>query len=250
MKKNFNISNIYGINSLSAALDLYPQNIFDIHICQDIENIRIKEIINKIKDLGINYTSSPKELIFKLSKNKKHQGIFAKIKLINIGGFSDLKDYLVKNNMDVDTILILDSVQDPQNLGSCIRTAAAAGVRIIVLNKNSSAPINEHVINSSVGALFNTKIFYVSNLINSINLIKEFDYWIYGLDGLAENSIFLTKFTKKTALIMGSEGTGMRKLTKQKCDVLINIPMVSSIESLNVSVSSGIALFEINRQRI
>jgi len=247
MKKNFKLTNIFGINSLETLVDFYPQNILELHIDSDKRNQRISSLKRKLKKLSFTYHDTSKGEIDRLSKTKKNQGIFARIKLTNVGGFSDLKND--ENIANKNTILILDSIQDPQNLGACIRTACAAGVNSIIINQDGSSPINEHVVNSSTGSLFLVKIYYVPNIINCINLLKDKGFWIYGLDANTNNSIYNNSFNMPTAIILGSEGSGIRKSILDNCDLNVMIPMEYKLDSLNVSVSAGISLYEIKRQQ-
>ena len=147
-------------------------------------------------------------------------------------------------------ILILDSIQDPRNLGACLRSANAAGVDCVVINKDGSAPINALVYKTSAGALNQLKIFQVTNLARTIKALQKENIWVVGLDGSTNTSIYQIDLKTPTALIMGAEGSGLRKLTKQSCDQLAFIPMQGNVESLNVSVATGISLFEASRQRL
>jgi 23S rRNA (guanosine2251-2'-O)-methyltransferase len=147
-------------------------------------------------------------------------------------------------------ILILDSIQDPRNLGACLRSANAAGVDCVVINKDGSAPINALVHKTSAGALNQLKIFSVTNLARTIKALKEENIWVIGLDSSTETSLYQIDLSTPSAIIMGSESSGLRSLTKKSCDQLAMIPMQGNVESLNVSVATGIALFEASRQRL
>jgi len=146
-------------------------------------------------------------------------------------------------------ILILDSIQDPRNLGACLRSANAAGVDCVVINKDGSAPVNALVHKTSAGALNQLKVFSVTNLSRSIKALQKQDIWIIGLDGSTDQSFYQIDLSSSIAIVMGTEGSGLRRLTKQSCDQLAMIPMKGNVESLNVSVATGIALFETSRQR-
>ena len=156
---------------------------------------------------------------------------------------------MIDNRDNNSLILILDSIQDPRNLGACLRSANAAGVDCVVINKDGSAPINALVHKTSAGALNQLKIFSVTNLSRTIKALKEHNIWVVGLDGATDQSIYQIDLTTPTAIIMGAEGSGLRSLTKKSCDQLAMIPMQGNVESLNVSVATGIALFEASRQR-
>ena len=146
-------------------------------------------------------------------------------------------------------ILVLDSIQDPRNLGACLRSANAAGVNYVVINKDGSAPINALVHKASAGAINSLKIFHVTNLSRTIIEIQKRGIWVIGLDGSSKSTIYDVNLTDATAIVMGAEGKGIRRLIKENCDQIVTIPMSGNIESLNVSVATGIALFESKRQR-
>jgi 23S rRNA (guanosine2251-2'-O)-methyltransferase len=144
---------------------------------------------------------------------------------------------------------MLDSIQDPRNLGACLRSANAAGVDCVVINKDSSAPINAVVHKTSAGAINQLKIFQVTNLVRTIKSLQAQELWVIGLDGDVTTSIYDINFIDSTVIVIGTEGKGLRQLTKKTCDQLVTIPMIGNVESLNVSVATGIALFESRRQR-
>jgi len=149
----------------------------------------------------------------------------------------------------IPLILMLDSIQDPRNLGACLRSANAAGVDCVVVNKDGSAPINAVVHKTSAGAINQLKIFQVTNLVRTIKSLQAQELWVIGLDGDVKTSIYDINFIDPTVIVMGTEGKGLRQLIKKTCDQLVTIPMIGNVESLNVSVAAGIALFEGRRQR-
>ena len=144
---------------------------------------------------------------------------------------------------------MLDSVQDPRNLGACLRSANAAGVTHVVVNKDGSAPINSLVHRTSAGALNSLQIFHVTNLSRTIKQIKKRDIWVVGLDGGTQSSLYDVNLKGSIAIVVGSEGKGIRPLIKKTCDQVVSIPMSGNVESLNVSVATAVTLFEIKRQR-
>lgn len=146
-------------------------------------------------------------------------------------------------------ILILDEVQDPHNLGACLRTAAASGVHAVVVPKDRSAPLTDTVKRIACGAAEQVPLIYVTNLARTLDHLRELGIWVVGATGKAKDSIFSSTLTGPLALVMGSEGAGLRRLTAEKCDLLVRIPMTKHVESLNVSVATGVCLFEAVRQR-
>jgi 23S rRNA (guanosine2251-2'-O)-methyltransferase len=146
-------------------------------------------------------------------------------------------------------LLVLDGVQDPHNLGACLRSAAAAAVTAVIIPKDKAAPVNATVRKTSAGAADRIPVLSVTNLARTLRTLKEAGVWCYGLEGEAGASIHATDLTGNVALVLGGEGEGMRRLTREHCDALVRIPMPGEMESLNVSVAAGIALFEAVRQR-
>jgi len=146
-------------------------------------------------------------------------------------------------------LLILDEVQDPHNLGACLRSAAAAGVHAVVAPKDRSAPLTDTVRRIACGAADQVPLFQVTNLARTIDQLRKLGVWVIGASGQASDSIFNTALKGPLALVMGSEGSGLRRLTAEKCDLLVRIPVTNRVESLNVSVAAGICLFEAVRQR-
>ena len=240
---------IYGINAVNLLVDCFPQNIIKTFILKDASNKRLLHIKDKLNQLNVAYSEKTKHEIDKLSKSQKNQGILVFIKPLQFKTFNEFK-HDIKNVPEDNLILVLDSIEDPRNLGACLRTANAAGVSAVSINKHGSASINEHVFKTSVGAIFNLKIYFVTNLSQSINLLKKNGFWIIGLDTNSSHSIYDLSFSERTAIVMGSESRGMKRLTNDSCDIVAKIPMKSNIDSLNVSVATGIALFEINRRHL
>ena len=146
-------------------------------------------------------------------------------------------------------ILILDEVQDPHNLGACLRSAAAAGVHAVVVPKDRSAALTDTVKRIACGAAEKVTVYYVTNLARTIDQLRNLGVWVVGASGKADKSLFQSNLTGPLALVLGSEGFGLRRLTSEKCDLLVRIPMKMQVESLNVSVATGVCLFEAVRQR-
>lgn len=240
---------IFGFHAIQAQLDAAPEGFVKVLVLDNRNDKRVGQITAQLKQLGIQTEKSNKQQLDKLTKNQTHQGIAAEILLPTLPNQDELITHVSKLE-HAALILILDSIQDPRNLGACLRSANAAGVDCVVINKDGSAPINALVHKTSAGALNQLKIFQVTNLARAIKALQQQDIWVVGLDGSTNTSIYQIDLTTSTALIMGAEGKGLRKLTKQSCDQLALIPMQGNIESLNVSVATGISLFEASRQRL
>jgi len=251
MKKNLssNLLILKGINTLNTLIDINKELINQVYIVENSKNQRIKNIKKKLVAYNINFKEVDKHLLNAKSNYEKNQGVITFIEKQTFFGFNDFKYFLQKNS-DKNLILILDSITDPRNMGSCLRSAHASGVDAVIINQNGSSPINEYVYEASVGSIFNLKIFIVPNLVNCINLLKNNNFWVTGLDLNSSKSFYEIDFTDNVALILGSEHDGISKIIYSSCDYIAQIPMKTNIDSLNVSVAAGIALFEINRQRI
>ena len=238
---------ISGFHAVESILIQRPELIVRLFISrsEDKRVVRVKDLAKKSK---INSELVDSKKIDQLAGHSKHQGFAAEIS--NLGFLSE-KDVIPRlKNLTTSKVLILDSIQDPRNLGACLRSALAFEFDAVLINKDGSSPINEYVFKTSVGAILNLNIFYVTNLSRSINTLKDIGFWVLGLDGHGEGSIFSEKFSSKTAVVLGSEGSGIRKLVKENCDHLIKIPISNKVESLNISVAAGIIMYELKKQHI
>jgi len=238
---------ITGFHAVESILIQRPELVVKLFVSrsEDKRGIRIKDLA---KTSQINPELIDSKKIDRLAGHSKHQGFMAEIS--NLGFLSE-KDVIPRlKNLATSRVLILDSIQDPRNLGACLRSALAFEFDAVIINKDGSSPINEYVFKTSVGAILNLNIFYVTNLSRSINSLKDIGYWVLGLDGNGEGSIFSEKFSAKTAVVLGSEGSGIRKLVKENCDHLIKIPISNKVESLNISVAAGIIMYELKKQHI
>ena len=221
-----------------------------------------KEILKKdekIKKIIIQKDFSDKEILSLIEKRKLKPEIMDKNDFSRFAKFShqgiilDIEDYQYKKldfifENDLSFVVILDHIEDPHNLGAIIRTCEAAGVDAIIIPKDRQVGINATVMKTSAGAIFNTNIIRVSNLANTIKQLKKNNFWIIGTDMQGTNYTELD-YTTKTAIVIGNEGKGMSELTKKSCDFIATIPMIGEINSLNASVSAGIMIYEVVRNR-
>ena len=240
--------NIFGFHSIESILINNTELILNVLIQNGRKDKRITDLINNLDCQKISYSYTDRANLDKISKGEVHQGVISEIILPPVlyedSFFNSIATYDQKL-----MILMLDSVQDPRNLGACLRSANAAGVTHVVVNKDGSAPINSLVHRTSAGALNSLQIFHVTNLSRTINKIKKKDIWVVGLDGSTQTSLFDINLTGSIAIVVGSEGKGIRPLIKKNCDQVVSIPMSGNVESLNVSVATAVTLFEIKRQR-
>lgn len=206
----------------------------------------IKKIIGIAKEKNIVVQQVDKNKLDSLAKGVAHQGVVA---LVSSYEYSDVEDILAKarEKNEPPFILILDGIEDPHNLGAIIRTAECAGVHGIIIPKRRSAQVNETVYKSSAGAVEHMLVTKVSNINTTIDELKEKGLWIYGAD-MDGDLYFNISFKGPVALVIGSEGKGISRLTKEKCDYLVKIPMIGEITSLNASNAAAILMYEVVRQ--
>ncbi|BBB24227.1 23S rRNA (guanosine2251-2'-O)-methyltransferase [Isorropodon fossajaponicum endosymbiont JTNG4] len=240
---------ITGFHAIQAQLESNPECFIKVFTLSKRCDKRLNTLTSELNNFSISVQQCAKIQLDKLSNHQTHQGVAAEILLPALPNQGELISYVSKLD-NTGLILVLDSIQDPRNLGACLRSANAAGVDCVVINKDGSAPINALVHKTSAGALNQLKIFQVTNLSRTIKALQQQNIWVIGLDGSTNTSIYQIDLTTPSAIIIGAEGSGLRRLTKQSCDQLAKIPMQGKVESLNVSVATGVTLFEINRQRL
>ncbi len=241
------VDKIYGIHAVESVLNRSPQNVIQLFLLKNRKDKALATIESLAKNAGIKCQSiDRKKMDDRVSGN--HQGVIAEVKVSDASmGENDLLE--LAGSKEKLLLLVLDGVTDPHNLGACIRTADAAGVDAIVLPKDRSASMNATVRKVACGAAENVPLVRVTNLARFLKQLKDEFVWIIGTAGEAEVELYENKFNGKTAIVMGAEGSGMRRLTREYCDQLIKIPMAGSVSSLNVSVATGVCLFEYVRQQ-
>lgn len=241
---------VYGIHAVRHILEQSPESVTELwfkedkRLSQELENLRRLASKNTIAIQRVNI----KALEDKAS-SKQHQGVILVRKQQAIKNEKDLKCWLDAHKEKNKLFLVLDNVQDPHNLGACLRTADAVGVDGVIVSKDNSVRLTPVVIKVASGAADSVSFYTVTNLARTLRELKEQNIWLMGADGEAAQTLYEMDFTVSTALVLGSEGKGLRDSTRKQCDQLISIPMQGQVESLNVSVASGICLFEVLRQR-
>ncbi len=227
---------VYGRNVLDEVLRAkYP--VKRIYLKAENRTQEISRIEKNIREYGYPFSYVSKKRLAELCGEEKNQGVAIDLSF----SYSDLDEINAK------LVVLLDHIIDPHNLGAIIRTSTAAGAGAVVITTNRSAQITPAVVRVSAGTVFRIPIVRVTNLSRSIDRLKSLGYWIYGADTRGKN-VFESSFISPTAVVFGNEGKGLSRLVKEKCDELISIPMKSGVDSLNVSVSSGIILFEVCRK--
>jgi 23S rRNA (guanosine2251-2'-O)-methyltransferase len=236
-----------GIQPVAMALKVGARTVRRLRVAGDTQNQRVKDLALMAEDAGIEVLREPRERLDQLAGVDRHQGIIAELEDHSLGE-ADLGGVLDAVTGD-PLVLVLDGVQDPHNLGACLRTAEAAGAHAVIIPKDRSAGITPVVRKTSAGASEVVPVLQVTNLARVLRSLKARGIWLAGAADSAGDDIYQRDLTGPLALVMGSEGQGIRRLTAELCDFLVRIPMAGVIESLNVSVATGVCLFEIRRQR-
>jgi len=238
----------FGLHSVRTALK-HEGAVTELWVEARRQDRRIREVLQLAKEIGVPVNKVPKEELDTLTSGGNHQGVVARTQAPAALDEANLKALL--NKLDVPPfLLILDGVQDPHNLGACLRSADAAGVHAVIAPKDRSVGLGPTVCKVACGAAESVPFVQVTNLARTLRWLQdEAGVWLIGTAGETEVSLFQTDLTGSLALIMGGEEKGMRRLTREACDAVVKLPMVGKVESLNVSVAAGVALFEAVRQR-
>ncbi|WP_275555406.1 23S rRNA (guanosine(2251)-2'-O)-methyltransferase RlmB [Mixta sp. Marseille-Q2659] len=238
---------IFGIHAVQALLERDPQRFQQVWILKGRDDRRLQPLITALEAQGVVIQVATRQWLDSKVEGAVHQGIVAQVKPGRHYQEGDLPDLLA--SIESPLLLILDGVTDPHNLGACLRSADAAGVHAVIVPKDRSAQLNATAKKVACGAAESVPLIRVTNLARTMRLLQEYHVWIVGTAGEATHEIWESKLTGPLALVMGAEGEGMRRLTREHCDDLIKLPMAGSVSSLNVSVATGICLFEAVRQR-
>ncbi|ASI89694.1 MULTISPECIES: 23S rRNA (guanosine(2251)-2'-O)-methyltransferase RlmB [Vibrio] len=238
---------IYGIHAVKAVLERDPVRFIEAYVLKGRQDERLMPVLNELTQIGVSIQQMNRKTLDDKARGANHQGIIAKVKPAKQLNENDLDSILSQHAQPL--LLILDGVTDPHNLGACLRNADAAGVAAVIVPKDRSAPLTATVSKVACGAAETVPLVRVTNLARTMRALQEQGIWIAGTAGEATHDIYQAKLDGPLAIVMGAEGDGMRRLTRETCDDLIKIPMAGSVSSLNVSVASGICLFEAVRQR-
>ncbi|WP_396588483.1 23S rRNA (guanosine(2251)-2'-O)-methyltransferase RlmB [Bermanella sp. R86510] len=238
---------IFGIHAVTNVLKRSPERVRDVFVQKGRDDERLQSIIALAHANSINVQAVKKQgLDDKADGN--HQGVVVRAKPAQAKDENQLYQQL--DALDHPAfLLVLDSVTDPHNLGACLRTADAAGVDAVIAPKDKAVGLTATVSKVACGAAETVPFYQVTNLARTLKELQERGIWLYGTAGEASDSVYQTKFDGAIAIVMGAEGKGLRRLTREACDHLIYIPMAGDVSSLNVSVATGVCLFEAVRQR-
>lgn len=238
---------IYGIHAVKALLGRDPQRFLEVFILKGREDKRLQELVVELEANGLVIQVAHRQWLDEKVEGAVHQGIVARVREGRQYQENDIPALL--DTCTTPFILVLDGITDPHNLGACLRSADAAGVDMVIVPRDRSAQLNATAKKVACGAAENVPLIRVTNLARTLRLLQERQVWIVGTAGEADHTLYQSKMVGAMALVMGAEGEGMRRLTREHCDELISIPMAGSVSSLNVSVATGICLFEVVRQR-
>lgn len=239
---------LFGLNPLLEALKAGTREFGKVYIARGIFSKGVDEIIKLCKLQGVPVHFESRESLDRIAGTKKHQGIFGIVAAKGFSSVEEIIDIAVRKK-ETPFILILDGVEDPRNLGAIIRTADCAGVHGIVIPKHRAAGLTDTTAKTSAGAVEYVPVARVTNIVKTIDWLKEKGLWIYGLDMSGEKEYTAVSCDIPLAVVIGGEGRGIRESIRKVCDVRIRIPLLGKINSLNVSVATGVVLFEIVKQR-
>lgn len=238
---------IVGFHAVSAAIEHAPTRVTAAWIDTQRMDGRMAKLKRQLDALGIPIHPVQRKQLDGFSEGP-HQGIIVEVEMPRELGEADLQEALEATSGN-RFFLILDHVQDPHNLGACLRSADAAGVEGVIITKDQAAGLTPTVAKVASGAVETVPVYRVTNLARTMGWLKDKGLWIFGAAGDADQTLYQADLSLPLAVVLGAEGKGLRRLTRERCDLLVKIPMYGQVESLNLSVAAGILLFEVARQR-
>ena len=240
---------LFGFHAVGVRLKTAPQSIVEIYFEPSRRDARMRQFIDRVKEANVRLIESDGMRLAKLAGSHGHQGVAARVQEIpQMHSLDELLEGLEASGV-APLLLVLDGITDPHNLGACLRVADGAGAHAVIAPKDHAAGINATVAKVASGAAETMPYFMVTNLARTLGELKERSIWIVGTSDDAPKTLYQADFKVPTALVLGAEGQGMRQLKRKNCDELVSIPMAGAVESLNVSVASGVCLYEALRQR-
>lgn len=236
---------IYGFHAITAKLRHDPESVKEIMIDASRQDARARDLLKHAELQGVKVALIDARRIDAMASGAKHQGVVARLEGgRKVAHLDDVLDTLEEPAF----LLVLDGITDPRNLGACLRVADAAGVHAVIAPKDKAAGLSDVAIKTACGAAETVPYVMVTNLARTLRELQERDIWVIGTAGEAESDLYDAEWPRATAWVLGAEGEGMRRLTRENCDQLVKIPMYGTVESLNVSVAAGVCLFEARRR--
>jgi len=240
---------VVGVHAVLAVLRRSPTQIEGVWLRSGREDARLAEIEREARAAMVPVYRVERDVLEQMAAGARHQGVVAQLRAPEPRVDQDFDDF-VEALRPQALLLVLDGVQDPHNLGACLRSAEAAGVHGVLVPRDNAAPLSAVARKAASGAAEAVPLFRVPNLARALRTLKSKNVWLIGATHDADQTIFSTDLTGPTALVLGGEGKGLRRLTREHCDLLVRIPMAGDVASLNVSVAAGVCLFEAVRQRL
>jgi 23S rRNA (guanosine2251-2'-O)-methyltransferase len=235
---------VFGLHAVESALRNNRENVLQLWVQQGRHDNRMRRLIDLATSAGISIEAIAADKLDNKCEGERHQGVVARLRA-GARRQLELEDILEGESL---LLLVLDEVQDPHNIGACLRSADAVGADAVIVSKNRSPGLTPVVMKVASGAADSVAFIQVSNLARALEQIRDANVWIIGTSGDSETSLYDCQLTSRMAVVMGSEGSGMRRLTREACDELVFIPMRGEVASLNVSVATGVTLFELRRR--
>lgn len=239
---------LFGFHSVLGRIRQHPESVQEVCYDKTRNDARMLEMLKVVEQKGVRIMQMDKERLDGLANRGRHQGVIARVIDAPIP-YMDIHDILESDLVEPAFFLILDGVEDPHNLGACLRVADAMGVHAVIAPKDRAVGLNATVRKVACGAAETVPFIAVTNLARTMRELKDAGVTLVGAVAEADSDLFSSNLTGPIALVLGAEGTGLRRLTAETCDALVSIPMFGTVESLNVSVASGICLYEARRQR-
>jgi 23S rRNA (guanosine2251-2'-O)-methyltransferase len=236
---------VFGFHAVLARLRADPKSVLEIFLDEGRHDARGKDLVAAAERAGVRLMRVPTKRLDGFYGGGRHQGVVARVEVKNLSHSLDE----ILEPVEKALVLVLDGVTDPHNLGACLRVANAAGAHAVIAPKDRAAGVSAVVSKVASGAAESTPYLMVTNLARTLAEIKERNIWVVGADERAEQTIYQADLPESIAWVLGAEGEGMRRLTRESCDLLVRIPMRGEVESLNVSVSAGVCLYESARRR-
>ena len=241
------LEKVYGVHAVEALLRHHPKRVKQVWLAESRQDPRIQALLALAAESRVSVGNCERREMDAWVEGV-HQGVVAEVSPSQVWGEAMLEELLDRSE-GVPLLLVLDGVTDPHNLGACLRTADAAGALAVIVPKDKSATLNATVRKVACGAAEVIPLVAVTNLARTLEKLQQRGLWLVGTAGEAEQELYQQDMTGPTVLVMGAEGKGMRRLTREHCDYLVRLPMAGSVSSLNVSVAAGVCLFEAVRQR-
>jgi len=237
---------LFGFHAVGVRLKTAPRSIIEIYVDPTRKDARMRQFLDRANESGARVIEADGMRLAKLAGSHGHQGVAARVEVLKA---ANSLDDLLDGIKEPPLLLVLDGVTDPHNLGACLRVADGAGAHAVIAPKDHAVGVNATVAKVASGAAETVPYFMVTNLARTLGELKERSIWCIGTSDDAPRTVYQADLKAPVALVLGAEGAGMRQLTRKTCDELVSIPMRGAVESLNVSVASGVCLYEALRQR-